>query len=1291
MAVDFSKYNLFKPKHSSEYFSVLSALKRLPITDNLDFLNEGYDKLLRKLRESQSYGAVSDDIVNLFETNRDNIIDAISQHSAVVDERLTRPKDNSDVVDTQETIALKALGFEGIDVRNIEVLMGDANPDSDYYGSVIFDLKEDSVISPKAKPKQETDAIQEQAAGEVPVQPEAEVSGEMEEGVPDTEPQEATQEGEGEKVNKSASEERREKRDTIKKKIDDAVTSKLPFLAKFNPEHSYTVAQAELIDKFIDEYVKTGSLKGSGNVEALINGVSNMASLKQKAKTGVRKIFFGNSFDAKALSLMREMSGKTFISKIFATGFEKVTSAIGMIELDEGLSSLKRDSSNWINKVKKDVNAADTSDVDSRGDVKMFAVGFVEQIYQRFSKDVGEERAIQLGIRMLELSIETQFNTKINREKINIQREALELIKNETTIEGILSKLTDGQRAVYEKVIEQNSQDIDKIEEISMSNGNPLERQNRYLHIPTITVDTGKNKLDLTPEEFSKDPNAIGYINPFNDKIFEITSGAQEARVKDINNLLKSFESGSVYLKPSFILEQHNSFFNTRLAIYTHKAIMQLNAALGAKEAREVFGGVENSGAENIDALKSIIKNNLNVNRISAYTLDVLPVVGNVVSSIKRNAISLALGSVVQPIKQGTVIATTIVEVGDLVGRSEAKDLFVRSMTFVYDYGGEKIRSKKEADDFQFKNLPWGKLISKAPVSVRNTLDALEFRDQLRNITIISSFAPARTARGGFRKIRDYSLSKSLVTPDRASAQVGWLNLYEAYMIKNGLLDTNIFYDKNGDFMSDAYRQWYIEQGNNPNNDAIAYASTRVLEYQGPSTEFERSMLQGNVNLNNEALNFIAKYTKDILLAMQSFSFGTSSTQTSAIVQLLGNNFTKEDKAKARVRLGGIAVSFALFNAIGLLVYDPLIAIAIEIIKDAREYLNLGDDEEEEYELNEKIKTLYKNPEDFRRALSRSLTNWTLESTVPFLSQGNAGKYALATGMDFIYYSIMNGIYGEEMKKTYGEFGIEGGFTVWQQSSQMRPQAYKPKDGFDLGYYTILPEDAYELYKVFDAGITGEYVDNYDNTYYLTEEQRKEALRIGGFMSFGYAVPAFPATTSKMGVDMFRGIVYEASDNYLATWSEDFKALPDDRKKELQEDFARNLNKYYQEQYKQILAEYGDEYISSLKVVNEVVYDLNDYSFTSQLKHLFAAMDGKEKASEGNIDAFLFNLSNRNITPIAKGNIINQRLKKFDDKKERNEYYGRFVYSGLFLYNMDELRAIMNHVAKLNEGGNDSK
>lgn len=61
----------------------------------------------------------------------------------------------------------------------------------------------DAYVKQSLTGKKETeDAVQEQAAGEVPVQPEAEVGGEMEEGVPDTEPQEATQEGKKPRVAK---------------------------------------------------------------------------------------------------------------------------------------------------------------------------------------------------------------------------------------------------------------------------------------------------------------------------------------------------------------------------------------------------------------------------------------------------------------------------------------------------------------------------------------------------------------------------------------------------------------------------------------------------------------------------------------------------------------------------------------------------------------------------------------------------------------------------------------------------------------------------------------------------------------------------------------------------------------------------------------------------------------------------------------------------------------------------------------------------------------------------------
>jgi hypothetical protein len=152
-AVDFSKYNLFRPKNSSEYFAVKSALKNLAISTDKERLNSLFDKMLRRLNESESYGNASKEFISNVEANRDNIINEIVRVTPEIEERLKLPKDNTNVLDTPETIALKQLGFEGIDVRNIEVLQGDANPDSATEGSVIFDIKEDSVIKQKKNEK----------------------------------------------------------------------------------------------------------------------------------------------------------------------------------------------------------------------------------------------------------------------------------------------------------------------------------------------------------------------------------------------------------------------------------------------------------------------------------------------------------------------------------------------------------------------------------------------------------------------------------------------------------------------------------------------------------------------------------------------------------------------------------------------------------------------------------------------------------------------------------------------------------------------------------------------------------------------------------------------------------------------------------------------------------------------------------------------------------------------------------------------------------------------------------
>ena len=98
------------------------------------------DKIISQLENDRKYYGWNDGtLASQIEANRNKILEALQRNAELIEQG---GFNKSNVVDTQETIILKELGYEGIDVRGIKVNEGNANPDSAGFGSVIFDPKE---------------------------------------------------------------------------------------------------------------------------------------------------------------------------------------------------------------------------------------------------------------------------------------------------------------------------------------------------------------------------------------------------------------------------------------------------------------------------------------------------------------------------------------------------------------------------------------------------------------------------------------------------------------------------------------------------------------------------------------------------------------------------------------------------------------------------------------------------------------------------------------------------------------------------------------------------------------------------------------------------------------------------------------------------------------------------------------------------------------------------------------------------------------------------------------------
>lgn len=146
--VDFSKYNLLKPS-TVQYWAMKYGLK----------------DLTKKLKQGQLYqDALSDMSVDSWSNVFKNFFPTLLNDLKRLDgdklfkeyKNATSSKDYK--AERFETILLKNLGYEGVDVRGLKEENGEASPDKFSEGSAIFDLKENTYTSiPEAYQKAKED------------------------------------------------------------------------------------------------------------------------------------------------------------------------------------------------------------------------------------------------------------------------------------------------------------------------------------------------------------------------------------------------------------------------------------------------------------------------------------------------------------------------------------------------------------------------------------------------------------------------------------------------------------------------------------------------------------------------------------------------------------------------------------------------------------------------------------------------------------------------------------------------------------------------------------------------------------------------------------------------------------------------------------------------------------------------------------------------------------------------------------------------------------------------------
>jgi hypothetical protein len=140
-AVDFSKYNLLKPT-TNGYWAIKSALKNF--ASKLKNGNN-VDSIINRIN------SFSPELGSKLELNKESINEWYNEWADNKNKNFETKNFEKSKTERFETFLLKKLGYEGIDVRGLKESNGESSPDTSSEGSVIFDLKPETVVDLSAK------------------------------------------------------------------------------------------------------------------------------------------------------------------------------------------------------------------------------------------------------------------------------------------------------------------------------------------------------------------------------------------------------------------------------------------------------------------------------------------------------------------------------------------------------------------------------------------------------------------------------------------------------------------------------------------------------------------------------------------------------------------------------------------------------------------------------------------------------------------------------------------------------------------------------------------------------------------------------------------------------------------------------------------------------------------------------------------------------------------------------------------------------------------------------------
>jgi hypothetical protein len=1015
---------------------------------------------------------------------------------------------------------------------------------------------------------------------------------------------------------------------------DQTVLDAMPYLEDFDGV-GYSEANLNFIRGVIENFIETGVLFGNGKVRAIIEahvGIKNQAKkppapLEPKVTSKV----LGNV--------------KSLLSTMFANPKKSIDVLVGMGYTGKrGFQQMMKDAAqlgnDWISTVRESIDKNLVNG--KKSELAIQIVSYIEQKVNDIAENSSLEESTIVGIVLDNMRhsanvILEYSNGNTNDVKIaNTLIEVLAKFDGVTTLSDAMSKLSSKEKNLLEDVYKANSFGLQDKIKISNENGVEFNPIDRYVNMAIRNKSTEEDSK-RTAEELVNDPNYMGRVELFGkEEISEKKSGAQKNR-KDVDYKLKEGEHYDL----NFFQSQLRSFNNTNTAIFTLQSVVQMNNYMKAKDgsgspyAMKVFGTNKGMAISNIETLTDVVNhefNSQNATALATYKLATEYSVKTAIGTLSLNqlarlgrsyAIFRVMTSAAQIPKQSAVYQNVVFHLINLVGFSGAAGIMSRNIFLMGDYFSKGI-----------ENSPWSGLLNESAESLRDILETIgQGAESDTNIAKRVGWL-----RKGMTSLSDKTMYIFVKAMDKAAAQISFLNLYEAYMIKNGLVDNSVFADRA------SYDAWWVEQGKNPNYKAIAFASTLVSKDQNASAAWEKSKLQTDDTA-------VKKMVKSLIVPLINFKLSKVHSIQSDILIATSPKVSSEDRKDAAIRWAGTSAEVALFTFISLL---PIRDWFLSLIND--------DDEAERFQEDDLGKKIRKQKVFWTRFITESLGITGIDKSVQNL---------VAEGFNYMSYLLLSA--DDEFNEKYPTYKIY----IDSDAAPAAVETYNQKWWEKAGYIGIAAGIGIDTGEMWEAALTGKSKDFYGNEIYYTESQKRN-MRIYAIMaSFGVLTPFGNAAdlifTAKKGASKVNRYAYKSYEAQVLA-----NAIKDGGIIEISENYIEDLKKEFAE-------EYGD--LGIRRMSTKIRSGINEFSDRKRLQAVFAAAQNKEFADQGKISDFLVGVSKSRGSSRSKANRIHKRLGQIVGLEERKQFLREALFSSKELYDIKTSKEIITNLDDMLKDG----